>query len=60
MPTIIDNINLIIMENDYHNISDKNYIDDILRENKFIRIYVKGGGWGPCKDRFFEVWKRDE
>jgi FkbM family methyltransferase len=60
MPTIIDNINLIIMKNDYHNILDKNYIDDILRGNKFIRIYVKGGGCGLCKDRFFEVWKRDE
>ncbi len=58
MPEILDNIKLIIMENDYHNISEKIYIDDILKQNHFKRDYVEAGGWGPCYDNFFEVWKK--
>jgi FkbM family methyltransferase len=58
MPEILNNINLIIMENDYNDISHKNYIDEILTQNKFIRDYVEGGGWGPCYNNFFEVWKK--
>jgi FkbM family methyltransferase len=56
MPDILSNINLIIMENDYHDISKKNEIDDILVKNNFTRDYVEGGGWGPCVNNFFEVW----
>lgn len=57
MPDILNNINLIIMENDYHDISKKNYIDDILKKNNFYVDYTQSGGWGPCKNNFFEVWK---
>lgn len=59
MPEILENINLIIMENDYWNLSHKQYIDNILKENNFYRDYVESGGWGPCYDYFFEVWKRN-
>ena len=59
MPEILNNINLIIMENDYNNISHKNYIDEILTKNNFIIRYTECGGWGgPCYNNFFEVWKR--
>jgi FkbM family methyltransferase len=58
MPEILNNINLIIMENDYHDISKKQYVDEILTQNKFKRDYVEGGGWGCCYNNFFEVWKR--
>jgi len=58
MPEILNNINLIIMENDYYDITHKNYIDEILTTNHFYRDYVEGGGWGPCQNNFFEVWKR--
>jgi len=56
MPELLDNIKLIIMENDYHEIEQKNYVDSILIKNGFYVDYSKGGGWGPCADRFFEVW----
>lgn len=59
MPEILNNINLIIMENDYWDISHKNYIDEILVKNSFYRDYKESGGWGPCYENFFEVWKRD-
>jgi len=57
MPEILNNIKLIIMENDYHDISHKKYIDEVLIKNNFSRDYVEGGGWGPCSNYFFEVWK---
>lgn len=59
MPEILNNINLIIMENDYHDGEQKKYIDFILKKNGFVVIHSEGGGWGPCTDFFYEVWKRD-
>jgi FkbM family methyltransferase len=58
IPEILNNINLIIMENDYVDILHKQYIDKILIENNFYIDYQEGGGWGPCYNNFFEVWKR--
>jgi FkbM family methyltransferase len=60
MPEILNNIKLIIMENDYNDISKKNYIDDVLIKNNFNIDYQECGGvgWGPCFDNFFEVWKK--
>ena len=57
-PEILTNINLIIMENDYLDMSHKTYIDDILKKNQFNRIFTEGGGWGPCATHFYEVWAR--
>ena len=61
MPEILNNINTIIMENDYWDISKKNFVDEVLKnnkDNKFYLVYVEKGGWGPCYNNFFEVWKR--
>jgi hypothetical protein len=59
MPEIINTVKLIVMENDYWELSHKEYIDEILYKNNFYRDYMEGGGWGPCVNNFFEVWKRD-
>jgi len=58
MPEILNSVNLIIMENDYADISHKNYIDEILIKNNFSVDYSEYGGWGPCYINFFEVWKK--
>ena len=58
MPEILDNINLIIMENDYNDITHKNYIDDIMTKKGFYVDYSEAGGWGCCYNNFYEVWKR--
>ena len=60
MPEILNNINLIIMENDYWDISQKNYIDEILIKHNFFTDYTESGGWGPCYNNFFEVWKKND
>lgn len=59
MPEILNHIKLIIMENDYNDIAHKEYIDAILKENDFYLDFSLGGGWGPCVDNFFEVWKKN-
>jgi len=53
MPEILNNINLIIMENDYLDINHKNFVDKVLTDNNFYRDYVEAGGWGCCYDFFF-------
>ena len=58
-PEILTNINLIIMENDYTDLSHKTHVDDVLLAYGFYRDYVEAGGWGVCQDRFFEVWKKN-
>jgi len=58
MPEILNNVNLIIMENDYFDITHKEYIDDVLKKNNFYVDYSEGNGWGVCTDYFFQVWKR--
>jgi hypothetical protein len=58
MPEILNNINLIIMENDYLDISNKNFVDETLTKNNFIIDYTESGGWGPCSNNFFEVWRK--
>ena len=58
MPKILNNINLICMENDYHKATHKYYVDNILIKNNFYRDYFESGGWGPCYNNFYEVWKK--
>lgn len=58
MPEVLNNIKLIIMENDYHNINHKIYIDNMLKSNNFYVDYSEAGGWGPCFNNFWEVWKK--
>ena len=59
MPEVLNDIKLIIMENDYYDISKKNYVDEVLIKNNFHVDYQESGGWGPCFNNFFEVWKKN-
>ncbi len=57
-PDMLDNMKLIIMENDYHNFAHKQEVDGVLQKKGFVREYVHGGGFGPCTNCFYEVWKK--
>ena len=59
MPEVVKNMNLIIMKNDYDDIRHKKYVDRVLKDSGFHRVYSEAGGWGPCTDFFFETWKKD-
>ncbi len=57
-PNILDNIKMIIMENDYHDMEKKNFVDSFMVQHQFERVYYEAGGWGPCYPFFYEVWKK--
>ena len=60
MPEILDNISLIIMENDYNDYAHKSYVDGVLIDQGFRRVYGKMGGsiFKPCYKYFFETWSK--
>ena len=60
MPEVLDSINLIIMENDYTDITHKKYVDSVLKTNGFYIDYVESINVKkmPCNKNFFEVWKK--
>jgi FkbM family methyltransferase len=63
MPSILDGIHTILMENDYRNVSHKEYIDSVLSERGFTCVYSEALGPEyaylkfPCQKNFFEAWK---
>jgi FkbM family methyltransferase len=57
MPDILHNIQLIIVENDYKEISHKIYVENILKDNNFKAIYSSDIMW-LCNGDFYQVWKR--
>jgi FkbM family methyltransferase len=60
-PEILENVNLIIMENDYVNHDNYNYVIDKLKNNGFNCVYMEylaEASWSPCMRNFFEVWKK--
>lgn len=65
MPEILNNVNLIIMENDYYNPEHKKYVDDTLKKNKFMVAYhepltTHEGLFPHCRNQFYQVWKRQK
>ena len=57
-PKILKNIKLILVENDYSNFQHFQYVIDLFRENGFQLVYNRAGGWGPCEQNFYQVWKK--
>ena len=55
-PSVLDNIELLIMENNYKDMDQKQMVDAILYLKGFTRSYHARGGQGPCYDFFYEVW----
>lgn len=61
MPEILEDINLIIVENDYKTVDKKKEVDAILTGRGFKTIYRQLGPswmWQPCHDFFYEVWSK--
>jgi FkbM family methyltransferase len=58
-PQLLDNMNLLIIENDYNEIENKQFVDSVFISKGFKRTFVYKGGWGPCSDVFWEVWKKE-
>jgi FkbM family methyltransferase len=64
MPELLENINLIIMENDFIHHEEKTIVNYILNLNRFKCIFsrpIDSGCLGmkfPCSNSFYEVWKK--
>lgn len=58
--TILKNIKMIIIENDFSNIEHKLYVDELFRKYGLKCIYSREGPWGCCKDIFYQVFYKYE
>lgn len=62
MPEVLDNIEKVFIENDFRDISHKEYVDNILLSRGFQVEYAEdlenGYWWMPCKKDFFQFWKK--
>jgi FkbM family methyltransferase len=58
-PLFFRGFSMVIVENDYSDIAHKESVDSAMREAGLRNVFRQSGGWGPCKDFFFEVWIRD-
>jgi FkbM family methyltransferase len=58
-PSILDNIQTVILENDFLDIAEKEFVNQIFEMKGLKCIYAESGGWGPCYNFFYEVCKKD-
>ena len=67
MPNILDNIKIIIIKNDFYDIYNKKYVDEILIKNKFYIYTVEQANFYnivippekmSCYSNYYEVWNK--
>ena len=64
MADILQNIKTIIIENDFYDYNHKLYVDHVLIENKFKKIFSSPlltypGGFPNTRNEFYQVWKKE-
>ncbi|MFI0435518.1 MAG: hypothetical protein ACH350_07330 [Parachlamydiaceae bacterium] len=59
-PSILKNIDLVIIENDFLDIVKFNFVKEKFQQNGLQVVYSQAGGWGPCYDFFYQVWKKSK
>lgn len=61
-PNMLDRVNTVIMENDYHDLDHKQMVDAILTIKGFHCVYQEKGvpwaSWSCCYEYFYEVWSK--
>lgn len=64
-PNILNNINTLILENDYDNVEHKYYVEKLLKEKGFKKVYSKEckleiclEKFPECVEDFYTVWKK--
>jgi len=61
-PDMLNDINLIILENDFSDVSHKMAVDKIFEIKGFKCIQrdkgIPAAAWSPCYEYFYEVWKK--
>jgi len=64
MVDILKNIKTIIIENDFYDYNQKLYVDHILIENNFKKVFYSPllthpGGFPNTRNEFYQVWKKE-
>lgn len=59
MPEIIKNIKVVLIENDFHELSKGLFVHDFLKQNNFKVDYEKSGGWGDFYNNFYQAWVKN-
>jgi FkbM family methyltransferase len=57
-PDFLQHFKKIIIENDFHILEHKTFVDEEFARYNFNRVYYKDGGFGPCYNFFYEVWEK--
>jgi hypothetical protein len=47
------------LENDFQDITEKEFVNQVFGMYGFKCIYAEAGGWGPCYNFFYEVWQKE-
>ena len=55
-PGFLDGFETVVLENDFHQLEHKIYVDIMMARHGLRVAHSEAGGWGPCHDRFYEVW----
>ena len=57
-PEFLNGFETIIIENDFTDIKHKEFVDEEFKRYNFKSIFSDSGGFGPCYNYFYEVWKK--
>ncbi len=57
-PNVLRNINLVIIENDFDKIEEMFFVQEVFKKSGLKCVFNQAGGWGPCVDSFYQVWKK--
>ena len=57
-PQILNNIETIIIENDFTELAPGKKVHEQFRKSGLEPIFNQSGGWGPFYNIFFQVWKK--
>jgi FkbM family methyltransferase len=58
-PLFLETFKTIIIENDFFDFNHKTFVDEEFKKFNFKKVYNQTGGWEPCANFFYEVWKKE-
>ena len=57
-PEFLNGFKTVIIENDFIDITHKEFVDEEFKRYDFRNVYSIPGGFGPCYNFFYQVWKK--
>lgn len=57
-PNFLNGINTVIIENDFSDFNHKCFVDTEFKRYDLKPVFRNAGGFGPCYNCFYEVWKK--